>query len=69
MRVGLVFGKFMPIHAGHMALIDFATRQCDTLIVAVATLKKEPIPGDLRFQWVRELYKDDPKPILHWLPQ
>ncbi len=61
MTVGIVFGKFMPVHTGHMALIDFAARQCDKLIVAVASLKKEPIPGDLRFQWVRELYKDYPK--------
>ncbi len=61
MTVGLVFGKFMPIHTGHMALIDFAARQCDKLIVAVASLQKEPIPGDLRFQWVRELYKAYPK--------
>ncbi len=67
MTVGLVFGKFMPIHVGHMALIDFAARQCDSLIVAVATLKKEPIPGDLRFQWVRDLYKDHPKVTVEWI--
>jgi len=26
MKRGLVFGKFMPLHQGHLVLIDFALR-------------------------------------------
>jgi HTH-type transcriptional regulator, transcriptional repressor of NAD biosynthesis genes len=31
MKRGLVIGKFMHIHNGHIALIDFAASQCDEL--------------------------------------
>jgi HTH-type transcriptional repressor of NAD biosynthesis genes len=31
---GLVIGKFMPVHNGHIALINFAASQCDELIVS-----------------------------------
>jgi HTH-type transcriptional regulator, transcriptional repressor of NAD biosynthesis genes len=32
-RVGLVVGKFSPLHAGHEALINFAQDNCDELYV------------------------------------
>ncbi|MFT5432749.1 MAG: HTH-type transcriptional repressor of NAD biosynthesis genes [Myxococcota bacterium] len=52
---GMVLGKFMPPHAGHLHLIDFANAWCDELTVVVGTLKDEPIAGALRFEWIREL--------------
>mgnify|MGYP003834889701 CR=1 FL=1 len=33
MKRGLVIGKFMLVHKGHIALINFAASQCDELIV------------------------------------
>lgn len=54
-KVGLVLGKFMPPHLGHLHLIDFAEGYCDELVVVVGTLAKEPIPRDLRFAWMQEL--------------
>ncbi len=58
MITGLVLGKFMPLHRGHMYLIDHARRRVDDLTVLVCSLTREPIPGELRYQWVRDLYPD-----------
>ncbi|MEZ0539576.1 adenylyltransferase/cytidyltransferase family protein [Fibrella arboris] len=52
---GLVFGKFMPVHTGHLALIDFARQQCDQLIVSMSYTFTDPIPADLRLAWLTEL--------------
>ncbi len=54
----MILGKFMPPHLGHQYLIDFARSRADHLTIIVGTLEKEPIPGRLRFEWVRELYPD-----------
>ena len=55
MTVGMILGKFLPPHAGHLYLAEFARRFADELIIVVGTLANEPIPGELRFQWMREL--------------
>ncbi len=51
-------GRFMPPHNGHRYLIEFARRFADRVTVLVCTLAHEPIPGALRYQWVRELFPD-----------
>ena len=53
---GLILGKFLPPHAGHVYLVEFARRRCDQLTVVVGSLGREPIPGALRFQWMKELF-------------
>lgn len=55
---GMVLGKFLPPHAGHVYLVDFAREWCDELAVVVGTLEREPIPGAVRFGWMRELFPD-----------
>jgi NadR type nicotinamide-nucleotide adenylyltransferase len=55
---GFVLGKFMPPHAGHVALIDAARRLVDHLTVLVCSLPADPIPGELRLRWMRELFPD-----------
>lgn len=57
MNKGLVVGKFMPPHKGHLHLIKFAVHNCDQLIIAVCSRPNEPIPGNLRYQWMKELLK------------
>lgn len=52
---GMVLGKFMPPHRGHLHLIDFAQAFVDELTVVVGTLAAEPIPGALRYRWMQEL--------------
>src|SRR5690242_874886 len=58
MTTGLIIGKFMPPHAGHQALIDFARPQVDALTIILFSKPSEPIPGALRLSWLRELYPD-----------
>ena len=61
LRQGLVLGKFMPIHLGHMALVDFALQQCDELIILLCFHKKEPIAGSLRTFWIEQIYSANPR--------
>lgn len=54
MKNGLVFGKFMPPHKGHLSLINFASKNCGTLYVVLCYHNKEIIPGDIRFRWLKQ---------------
>ncbi len=56
MKKGLVFGKFMPVHAGHIALIEFAASYCDALIVSMSYTPNDPISPDLRLSWLQALF-------------
>lgn len=58
MSSGLIIGKFMPPHAGHGYLIDCARQQVTSLDLVLFTKTSEPIPGQLRAAWLRELYPD-----------
>ena len=55
-RGGIVIGKFMPPHAGHQYLIQFARSFTPEITVFVCTLSHEPIPGELRFAWMSRLF-------------
>lgn len=55
---GLVLGKFLPYHEGHAHLIRAARAQVDELVVLVCSLDHDPIPGALRFRWVRDAHPD-----------
>jgi NadR type nicotinamide-nucleotide adenylyltransferase len=50
----MLLGKFMPPHRGHQYLIDFARRCVDKLTVLVCSLPDDPIPGQLRYEWMRD---------------
>ena len=54
----MILGKFMPPHRGHQHLIDYARKLARRLTVLVCSLKSEPIPGHIRFEWMQELYPD-----------
>ena len=54
-RTGLILGKFLPPHAGHLHLIQAALGQVDELTILVCSLAREPIPGERRVAWLREL--------------
>lgn len=55
---GLVLGKFLPYHTGHAQLIATARAAVDQLTVLVCSVRREPIPGALRFRWVRDAHPD-----------
>lgn len=60
MKRGLVIGKFMPVHNGHLALIGFAKSQCNELIVSMSYTLTDPIDHNIRFGWLKQLLADDP---------
>ncbi len=57
MKRGLVLGKFMPVHNGHVRLINYALSVCDELIVWICVSDLETMSGEIRFQWMKEIYK------------
>lgn len=52
---GVIIGRFMPPHNGHLFLIDFARHVVDRLYILVCTLSHEPVAGELRHRWMAEL--------------
>ncbi len=58
---GLIIGKLYPPHKGHLHLINSALEKCDRLTVLVCTLEREYIPGELRYEWLKEIYEGEPK--------
>jgi len=57
MKKGLVFGKYMPVHKGHLALIEFAKSQCEEVIVSMSFMPNDPIDHELRFSWLRKIFE------------
>ena len=53
---GLVLGKFMPPHAGHLHLINTAAEHCEKVYVMICSIKSEPINGLMRFFWLKEIF-------------
>ena len=58
MKRGFILGKFMPPHAGHVTLVQSARALVDELTVLVCSLHDDPIPGETRLAWMRELHPD-----------
>lgn len=58
MTKGLIFGKYLPFHNGHKALIEFALTQCDELFAVVCCSNKETMSATLRRQWIEETFPD-----------
>ena len=54
MHQGLIFGKFYPLHLGHLALFEFGRKHCDRLQIMICAEHSESIPGAIREAWVRE---------------
>lgn len=57
-RRGFLLGKFLPPHLGHVFMCEFARQYCERLTILVATLPDEPIPGELRYKWMKEMFPD-----------
>lgn len=61
MKRGLVIGKFLPVHKGHVALIEFAASRCDELYVSMSETKEDPIPATLRLEWLKKIFAGRPE--------
>lgn len=53
---GVVIGKFLPPHRGHQHLIETATRGSGRLTLFVCAKPTDPIPGEVRAAWIREMH-------------
>lgn len=61
MKTGLVLGKFLPLHKGHIALIDFAQTYCDDLTILICSTESETISGETRLGWIKDYYRNNEK--------
>jgi HTH-type transcriptional repressor of NAD biosynthesis genes len=55
-RGGVIIGRFMPPHTGHEYLIRFAISYAEVVSIFLCSLPDDPIPGTLRFEWMREAF-------------
>ena len=53
---GLVIGKFLPPHHGHHLLVETAMAQSARTTVIVCAKPTDPIPGERRGEWLREMH-------------
>lgn len=68
MKRGLVIGKFLPPHVGHVALINFAAEQCDELIVSMSFTDSDPIPVAKRLEWLSMIFQSNRKVAIRTIP-
>jgi HTH-type transcriptional regulator, transcriptional repressor of NAD biosynthesis genes len=54
-----VFGKFLPFHKGHEAMMNFALTKCDFLTIMVCCSDNEGISGEIRKMWIEKNFADD----------
>ncbi len=52
-----VFGKFLPFHKGHEAMIHFALTKCNFLTVLVCCSDKENILAETRKKWIEKTFE------------
>jgi HTH-type transcriptional repressor of NAD biosynthesis genes len=55
---GFILGKFMPPHAGHVALVQAARALVDELTILLCSLPDDAIAGEERLEWMRALFPD-----------
>jgi HTH-type transcriptional repressor of NAD biosynthesis genes len=58
MTKAFVFGKFLPFHKGHEAMINFALSKCDFLTVLVCCSDKESVPDTFRKAWIENTFEN-----------
>ncbi len=53
---GVILGRFMPPHEGHVALIRTASYLVDCLTIILAASNSDPISPAIRKEWMQELF-------------
>ena len=56
MTNGIVIGRFLPLHAGHIAMIRTARSLVDHLTIILCWQKEDVISGAQRLQWLLEMF-------------
>lgn len=60
LMIGFTLGKFLPPHNGHIHLIREGARQVERMYVLMCSIEREPIPGYLRYHWMKKIFAHDP---------
>ena len=63
--VGLVLGRFLPLHLGSQFLIEFATHYVAQLTVLIRGQDQDAIPSNLRIAWLRQLFPEVSVILVH----
>jgi len=63
MKIAIFPGSFDPITAGHVDIVERAAPLFDKIIVAIGvnTQKKYLFPFDQRMEWLKAVFKNEPK--------
>ncbi len=56
MTNGIVIGRFLPLQAGHIAMIRTARSLVDHLTIILCWQKDDAVPGAQRLQWLLEMF-------------
>jgi NadR type nicotinamide-nucleotide adenylyltransferase len=59
-KKSLVFGKFMPLHKGHQALITYALGHSQQVVLSMSYTPQDPIDVAVRMNWLTVLYGQNP---------
>jgi HTH-type transcriptional repressor of NAD biosynthesis genes len=62
-EIGVVIGKFYPLHKGHQFLIQTAIKNSERLYIIICTKESEKPNPSIRLKWLKELY-NHPKIII-----
>ena len=54
--VGLVPGRFAPLHKGHEFLINYALQKADKVIVVIFDTSDTCVPLEIRANWIKTLF-------------
>ncbi len=55
---GVILGKFMPPHEGHVALVRTASYLVDRLTIILSASDKDPISPSVRKNWMESLFPE-----------
>lgn len=55
-EIGVVIGKFYPLHKGHQSLIETAIENSERLYILICTKYNEVPNPSIRLKWLKELY-------------
>ena len=58
--IGFTLGKFLPPHTGHIHLIREGAKRVSRMYVLMCSIEREPIPGYLRYQWMKKIFAQEP---------
>jgi len=67
MKRGLVLGKFMPLHNGHIAMVEFAKTQCDQVILLLCAEQDEHINALTRIEFLDDVFGNDVKVHINYM--